>query len=251
MKKIDLDRCVKGFAGYQACVDSVNQKWNLKSLEQDIQLAADCKNNPSGSSCKTNIPVALNYVGDDRKDYAKQSDIADSTKRVLDTALNSGYKAIDDIESRADFFGAMYGYTGQDWFKSAESVSRNDLQGAKWDAGNNLSYFDGNGNYNPRYILNRWREDAGNVIMTDNQNRFQWIYNNRFEPNAVKNWSVYQLQQEQNDSNLQNIHEFYYPHWNLGVQRIANWKAGGSLLNSLDRIRTGCKSMNKPSNCVE
>lgn len=86
--------------------------------------------------------------------------------------------------------------------------------------------------------------------MTDNQNRFQWIYNNRFEPNAIKNWSVYQLKQEQYDPNLQRVHELYFSHWNSLVQDKANDNAGGNLLDPKDRIKTGCKSMGI-SSCTE
>ena len=245
LKRLKLDACVYSLEGYTPCAQKVNREFDKISYEQDIKLAEDCRHDPQGSACQNNTPVALDYVGDSRKDPAKQSDILDSRKRVLDVANYSGYSAINDIESRADYFGAMYAYTGQVWFKAAEQVSRDDLQGAQFQAGNVLS------NPSSPYSLSQWRNEAGSVIMNDAQGRFQWIYNNRYEPNAVKNWSVYQLEQEQNDFNLQRVHEKYYPNWNLAVRYAADKKANGSLLNPQDRIKTGCLSMGKPANCGE
>ncbi|OOS03858.1 hypothetical protein B0189_08905, partial [Moraxella cuniculi] len=75
---------------------------------------------------------ALEYVGENRNHYGKASDIKASTKRVLNVANSTGYHTIDTLNERANYFGAMYGYTGQPWFRVAESESRNwlSLKGA-------------------------------------------------------------------------------------------------------------------------
>jgi filamentous hemagglutinin len=250
-KRNDLQSCGVGFVSasqYKTCITNVNAAWDKVSLEQDIKLNEDCKNNPNGTNCKANTPIALEYVGRDRNDPAKSSDIATSMKKVLDTALNNSYGSINSIGSRADFFGAMGAYTNQEWFFAAENVSRKDLGTGTFQIS---SYAFSPNNYS----LVQWREAAGNVIMSDNQAAFQWIYQNRFNQNAnalgtngIKNWSLYQISHEQNDPNLQNVHEQYYSQWSYPLQQLINQQAGGNFLDPSIRVNKGVTEMNKVNN---
>lgn len=76
---------------------------------------------------------------------------------------------------------------------------------------------------------------------------FVEIYNN---PQKYSyDWSRQRLYNEQNDPNIQKIHEKHYRTWTGILQRIANKEAGGSLLNPKDRINTGCDMMPEVKNC--
>lgn len=68
-------------------------------------------------------------------------DIERARSVALDITLSSRttYGAIADIESRADFFGAMRQATGAVWFGVAENTSRTQLQGPEYDVGSTLT----------------------------------------------------------------------------------------------------------------
>lgn len=69
----------------------------------------------------------MSYVGKNRNYYGKASDIKDSTKKFLNVANYVGYHIINTLDERANYFGAMYGYTDQPWFRVAEKHSRGQL----------------------------------------------------------------------------------------------------------------------------
>ncbi|UNU73347.1 hypothetical protein LU293_00060 [Moraxella nasovis] len=153
---------------------------------------------------------------------------------------SSGYGAIKTIDDRANYFGAMYGYTGQPWFREAEKVSRNGLSGYKYSFGNGISDAVGP-------PLNKWRDEAGAVIMKNAKSEFQYIYQNY--RNETNSWSYRRLVKEQKDPKLQAVHEKWYKQWNIVVQKIADKEAGGKLLNPYHRIDKGCKGMPEVAEC--
>lgn len=132
------------------------------SKEQDERLRATCSSNPNNVECHRMMREALEYVGQNRNHYGKTSDIQDSTKRVLNVANYVGYHTIDTLDERANYFGAMYGYTGQPWFREAESESRSflSLKGAD------------------KSFYSDWIAETGGVIMRNGRSEFQYIYNN-------------------------------------------------------------------------
>ncbi|UXZ04805.1 hypothetical protein LU297_09635 [Moraxella nasicaprae] len=168
---------------------------------------------------------ALEYVGRNRNHYGKASDIQDSTKRVLGVANYAGYHTINTLDERANYFGAMYGYTKQPWFGVAEEVSRIDLVQAE------IAGFE------------NWVSDAGKVIMKNGKSEFQWIYHNHH--NAPANWSDQRLVNEQTDRELQNVHQSYYHRWHPATQLLFNKKVGftpskiDSFLDFRNRIHKG------------
>lgn len=144
------------------------------------------------------------------------------------------------LVARADYFGAMYAYTGQPWFKASEDVSRGNLT-----RGSLTKYID------PTQIFGKptfddWISDVGNQIMITAKPEFREIYNN---PNKYSfDWSKQRLYNEQNDPNIQKLHEKHYNQW-IFFKGYANSEAGGSLLNPKDRINTGCDMMPEVKNC--
>ncbi len=135
-------------------------KYDEISRRQDEQLKNTCSSNPNSTSCHLMIQEALEYVGKNRSHYGKASDIKDSTKKVLNVANYVGYHTIDTFDERANYFGAMYGYTGQAWFRVAEKESRGlfSLKGA------DMSFY------------SDWVSEAGGVIMKNGKSAFQYIY---------------------------------------------------------------------------
>ncbi|SIS10225.1 hypothetical protein SAMN02745664_1366 [Moraxella cuniculi DSM 21768] len=220
------------------CADHI-AKYDKISKEQDERLKAVCSSNPNSTDCQRMMKDALEYVGENRNHYGKASDIKASTKRVLNVANSTGYHTIDTLNERANYFGAMYGYTGQPWFRVAEDVSREDLQGWIYSAGNMTSDL-----YGPP--LDNWRDEAGTIIMKNGKADFQDIYKN---PKQSYQWSVTRLHNEQYDSELQAVHEKWYRQWNVVVRKIADFKAGGQLQSPKDRINTGCDKMSEVQEC--
>ena len=181
-------------------------KYDEISRQQDEQLKNICSSNPNSTSCHLMIQDALEYVGKNRNHYGKASDIKTSTQNVLSVANSSGYHTINTLDERANYFGAMYGYTEQPWFGVAEEVSRTDLVQAE------IAGF------------KSWVRDAGKVIMKNGKSEFQWIYQNYH--NAPANWSDQRLVNEQTDRELQNVHQSYYHRWHPATQFLFNKKVG-------------------------
>lgn len=98
-------------------------KYDEISRQQDEQLKNTCSSNPNSTSCHLMIQDALEYVGKNRNHYGKASDIKISTQNVLSVANSSGYHTINTLDERANYFGAMYGYTEQPWFRVAFILS--------------------------------------------------------------------------------------------------------------------------------
>ena len=98
-------------------------KYDEISRQQDEQLKNICSSNPNSTSCHLMIQDALEYVGKNRNHYGKASDIKTSTQNVLSVANSSGYHTINTLDERANYFGAMYGYTEQPWFRVAFILS--------------------------------------------------------------------------------------------------------------------------------
>lgn len=231
-KIIEINSC--GFI--KECIQRVNEKYDEISKQNDIKLANDCKNSVN-SHCSNNMKDALDYVGDNRTDPLK-TDIESSRKRVLDIANSTGYSAISTLDMRADYFGAMYAYTGQPWFRASEEVSRNffGLQG-----GNKFGFSD-------------WISDVGNQIMITAKPEFREIYNN---PQKYSyDWSRQRLYNEQNDPNIQRLHEKYYSSWSDVSKVFADYMTGNGifnkseLLNPKSRINKGCSMMKEVKNCI-
>ena len=221
------------------CADHV-AKYDKISRQQDEQLKNTCSSNPNNVECHRMMREALEYVGKNRNHYGKASDIQDSTKRVLGVANYAGYHTINTLDERANYFGAMYGYTGQPWFRAAEEVSRKDLQGLKYQIGNIVSDA-----YGPS--LNEWRNDAGAVIMKKGKKSFVEIYNNPSQYDY--GWSYRRLVEEQTDPDLQGVHEDAYLQWNKFIRKEANKKAKGFFLDPDVRIAVGCELMPEVKEC--
>ncbi|STY79593.1 Uncharacterised protein [Moraxella catarrhalis] len=98
-------------------------KYDEISRQQDEQLKNTCSSNPNSTSCHLMIQDALEYVGKNRNHYGKASDIKTSTQNVLLVANSSGYHTINTLDERANYFGVMYGYTEQPWFRVAFILS--------------------------------------------------------------------------------------------------------------------------------
>lgn len=79
-------------------------------------------------------------------------------KNVLNIANGVGYGAIKTLDDRANYFGAMYGYTDQPWFRVAEKHSRGQLKLAD------------------TFGFSDWISEAGGVIMRNGKTDFQYIY---------------------------------------------------------------------------
>lgn len=144
---------------------------------------------------------ALEYVEKNRNHYGKASDIKESTKRVLDVANYAGYHTINTLDKRANYFGAMYGYTKQPWFRVAENESRSwlSLKGAD------------------KSFYSDWIAEAGSVIMKNGKLEFQYIYRNH--QGQSNSWSYRRLVNEQHDRELQAVHEKHYNSWNWFSKR--------------------------------
>ncbi|MHB1116272.1 hemagglutinin repeat-containing protein [Sideroxydans sp.] len=234
----------------QSCKDKAVADATLLSKNNDAALQSECANNPTSSACQGHVQEALNYAGDKQETNGISKDMTTDINRsrvvVLDQTLNGGsYSAVDNIETRADFFGAMGQQTGAPWFKTAEDVSRNDLQGWKITSGD-WKYPLGNA-YNLGDVTT-WRDVAGNQIMKNGYENFRSIYN---DPNQnLYRWSVNQLVHEQTDPKLQDIHQKYIPNFNWPTKSVMeHFGKVNDILNTQDRISAGCLRMGYASNC--
>ena len=196
------------------CEKHVRRYDNI-SKKQDEELHTACANQPNSNDCHRMMREALSYVGEFRSHYGKKSDIKESTKRVLDIANYSGYHTIDTLDKRANYFGAMYGYTEQPWFGVAESESRNflSLKGAD------------------KSFYSDWIAEDGGVIIRNGRSEFQYIYNNHV--GQSNSWSYGRLVNEQHDQELQAVHERHYNSWK---------KASKFFVDSAIKLRRRSKS---------
>ncbi len=222
-RKLLLSAC-RSPGNSKLCAKSINEKFNKISAEKDKKLRESCRNNPNGSFCKKETGVALNYIAE----TAIPSDKARSRKDVLNTVHNYAYKNINNLPRRADYFGAMYDYTGQPWFRAAESYSR------------------GMFNIANRFGFNDWISDAGNVIMKNGKTEFVDIYKN---PNQSNSWSYTRLKNEQNDPELQKIHKKHFDSWIPPTKSFVNSFSGGNFLSPKVRIKKGCEKMPEVREC--
>ena len=132
----------------------------------------------------------------------------------------------------------MYGYTGQPWFRVAESESRSflSLKGAD------------------KTFYSDWVAEAGGVIMRNGRSDFQYIYNNHV--GQSNSWSYGRLEREQLDKELQEVHERHYNSWNKASQlfvdsaiKLRRRSKSGTLLKPLHRIDVGCEGMKEVKEC--
>ncbi|SIS10768.1 filamentous hemagglutinin, partial [Moraxella cuniculi DSM 21768] len=96
--------------------------------------------------------------------------------------------------------------------------------------------------------------EAGAVIMKNGKKEFQDIYKNH--QNKTLSWSYWRLVNEQNDPELQRVHEKHYNSWNWFSKRSVNamiklkkWDWSGKFLNPKHRIRIGCAKMQEVKEC--
>ncbi|RQO36238.1 hypothetical protein DBR37_07905 [Herminiimonas sp. KBW02] len=239
------------------CRENVANKYVEISRKNDDELRQVCNTSPMSDSCQNGVKEVLNYTGDQSwKKYfvmfpsalsetpigfnEMDNDIARTRNDMLGLIIGSSalYSAINDIESRADFFGTMYAQTGAVWFREAEKVSRNDLQGMLFELGNKLNQ------------LGSWRDEAGKVIMSSGYDEFKNIYNNpNIDPTL---WSIDRLKNEQNNIELQKIHEKFIPQFAVGTKGFMEWKGKvGNILDSNERIKTGCINMGITQGCAK
>jgi hypothetical protein len=155
------------------------------------------------------VKEALNYAGDNGDTTAIKSlmaqDILRSRAVVLDQIFRGNSYDIlknTDIETRADFFGAMAEVTKAQWFGAAEQTSREDLQGIGFNAMALLFALD---NLSNPTLLNQWRQAGGNTVMIAGQANFTEAYSNKNIDPAK--WTYDQLVQEQKA--LQPIYDNY------------------------------------------
>ncbi|MGE8226352.1 MAG: hypothetical protein ACN6RK_11265 [Stenotrophomonas sp.] len=105
----------------------------------------------------------------------------------------------------------MYSQTGAVWFAAAESQSRDNLSGAKFDAAMIFNRLFGAGE-----VMGEWRSAAGNRIMESGLVNFKDIYyDSTLNPVG---WSIKQLVNEQRDVLLQGIHEKFVPKMAVGTK---------------------------------
>lgn len=176
----------------------VADKYLALSKSNDAALQQTCTSDPAGSACQSGIREALNYAGDQGwKTYSAagdartafplasmDADIERSRKVALDLVFGDRqvYGAINDIEPRADFFGAMYQQTGAVWFEAAEDQSRTNLSGPLFELG--VLY-----NFGKEDVMQKWRAAAGNEIMKHGYAGFYKIYSNpQIDPSS---WSIW------------------------------------------------------------
>jgi hypothetical protein len=201
------------------------EKLKAESERLDKEVANICKNNPLSEACKSGVDKMMAY-GAMKKAWTTwtvyettfgDGDVAD-VKRTTDQTFNYVFNApnarnnitqyYDDIDSRANFFGASANYyrdlgIGVKWFGGAYNVSIDDLGGGeplsvlKFLAG---AVVTGQGSN-----LYNWRSEAGNALMNDGFNNFKNLYNNG--TNNPVAWDINQLRREQ--TVLQPIHEKY------------------------------------------
>lgn len=161
----------------------------------------------------------------------KQATLKHLLRMFLSVANSSGYHTINTLDERANYFGAMYGYTDQPWFRVAEKHSRGQLNMA-----DNTGFSD-------------WISEASDAIMKKGKPKFQYIYQNH--ENEANSWSYTRLHNEQYDPALQRIHEKHYNSWLPTTQCYVDHQVGGEFLNPQHRFNTGCKDMTEVQGCQE
>ena len=228
----------------------IKKRYEDISKANDIALKTECQKNSTSSICAAMVKEALNYAGDNGDTTAIKSlmaqDILRSRAVVLDQIFRGNSYDIlknTDIETRADFFGAMAEVTKAQWFGAAEQTSREDLQGIGFNAMALLFALD---NLSNPTLLNQWRQAGGNTVMIAGQANFTEAYSNQNIDPAK--WTYDQLVQEQKA--LQPIYDNYLsdPRNNANVTIMnafilaQNPSLGFNftILNQGDRVKIGC-----------
>ncbi|AKO21211.1 hemagglutinin repeat-containing protein [Xanthomonas oryzae] len=254
--KKDLSLC-----GLTGSCDEVVQKYVSLSKENDQALQQSCATDPLGSTCQEGVREALNYTGDRSwKNYGSyidprlgspltqmDDDIEVSRKTALDLIFSNRqiYGAINNIDARADFFGAMAYQTDAAWFSAAEAQSRKNLSGFIFGAAVvwNMLWLGGD-------VMTDWRAAAGNQIMANGHDNFKFIYDSAGKVDAAQ-WSLNQLGNEQRDPVIQKIHEKYTKNMKMGTVPIMEFMGGvDDLLNPEDRVDAGCRNMGYDAGCA-
>ncbi|VEG13269.1 hypothetical protein [Moraxella cuniculi] len=99
-----------------------------------------------------------------------------------------------------------------------------------------------------------WIAEAGAVIMKNGKKEFQDIYKNH--QNRTLSWSYWRLVNEQNDPELQKVHEKHIRSWSFfskfltdSIMKFRVWSPWSYFLNPKDRITIGCKQMPEVKEC--
>ena len=228
----------------------IKKRYEDISKANDIALKTECQKNSTSSICAAMVKEALNYAGDNGDTTAIKSlmaqDILRSRAVVLDQIFRGNSYDIlknTDIETRADFFGAMAEVTKAQWFGAAEQTSREDLQGIGFNAMALLFALD---NLSNPTLLNQWRQAGGNTVMIAGQANFTEAYTNKNIDPAK--WTYDQLVQEQKA--LQPIYDNYLSD-PRNVANVTTMNAfilaqnpslgfNFTILNQGDRVKIGC-----------
>ncbi|MEG1708610.1 MAG: DUF637 domain-containing protein [Acinetobacter sp.] len=257
-----------------ACREQIVTEYMKLSKQNDQDMFNSCSNQAQITICNSMLKLALDYSSSDywNSYIPTTSNALNNLKldqiRTRETILSNifkspdiFYKAVNDIDTRADFFSAMYLKTGAKWFKLAEEVSRGPLSGIPFYGAevtnmslgvlNNMNslMFTTNKDFNKPYseTLKKWRSEAGKNIMSLGYNDFKNIYINHNEID-VNQWSINRLVSEQ--VALQPIHEKYIPQFAPGMIEIMQIVGGTkNLLDPQSRIDTGCKAMGLSIKC--
>ncbi|MFW1755689.1 DUF637 domain-containing protein [Acinetobacter guillouiae] len=254
-----------GFCMTDNCREEVINKYRRLSSINDNELYNACNNNALMANCYSLIKAGLDYASDDywkdKYSYnspalnALRTDQSRSRDYILEQIFTnpSTYNAISDIDSRRDFFNAMYLRTGAKWFKLASDTSRNNLSGFLFNSGVVYDKFyqtirDAN-KMDKLFLttLDKWREEAGNSIMKLGLNDFQYIYNN-YATTDLTRWSIKRLVDEQ--VALQRIHEKYIPTLAPGIRKAMNFLGSvDEIMNVQYRIDVGCRRIGLQAGC--
>lgn len=249
-----------------SCRDQVIEKYMNLSKQNDQILFDTCTNGIMASACNSMLKVALNYSSSDfwysyvPTTSAALNDLKKDQIRTRDLVLSkiienpdSFYKAVNDIDTRADFFSAMYLKTGATWFLAAEKTSRNNLSGILFNMGSvydqafqtirDINKMD----QQTQTTLLKWRSEAGDAIMKLGYADFKNVYQN-YKTIDLKQWSIQRLVDEQ--VALQPIHEKYVPKLSPSLRTVMQGVGNVTdLLNVQDRINTGCEAMGYTVQC--
>jgi filamentous hemagglutinin len=257
------------------CANKVIDKYLAISKKNDGLLQNSCSatsNSYNYFQCQQHIKNALNYAGDafytpliggngsasmpylNPPNQIKE-DITRSRKIVLSAifsgdAYSSTFKGINDIDARADFFGAMSReFPKSKWFSGANDVSRRCLSGLGADGCGSYLTFGIAGALSGVDAYD-WRKEAGEALMLNGYNDFKMMWEGKVTD--YKQWDINRLIGEQ--TTLQPIHQKYLSTSRIGINesvllvklpKITTF--GGGKVNMLDlndRIRYGCQLMN-------
>ena len=231
-----------------------------ESDANDMALREACLAAPNSEVCRDHVQASMDYSAMDEAWTYLEEDEQRSTEIVLNHLFN-GYDAeqrftfyLNDIDSRADFFGGMDNYLNNNgisvqWFRAVEDVSRAGITGlgAEGNA-SSITFWVGSLLPGDQYA---WRQEAGNTLMNDGFENFSNIFNNG-TPDPVA-WDISQLRNEQ--TILQPVHERYLG--NSGIMDVPFnelIRAGtylmddtgdgvGDILDVNSRIEYGCRQM--------